>query len=204
MKRFLRNLRVSERIGLGFALIVLLFFGAIGHHHLGTRRMMTELEQRQSTIENGQDALHGVYRYLLEIQVMERTFMADHASREAEKIVHTMQRLLAGIAILVRENADNAALAGKLEVLARSYVNQIREVRDAQGYMGEDENAGLRGRFREAAHALESWAIHTQATGSSGPPPGKGLPAAPPGRICADGPRLCATHSRPHPGTAGR
>lgn len=160
MNKLATRLRIGEKIGLGFGAVGLIFLGVIGYYHLTLNNVVTDYQrlnaiygERQShafAIESRLGGMLGAAdRFLL-------TRDTDYATktRAQAAALSTQADELAGI------DAASLETAARLQGLTRDFTTRFDAIVEAWRVRGLDENTGLQGAFRDAAHELEERAGH--------------------------------------------
>lgn len=160
MKKLANRFRIGEKIVLGFGAVGLIFLGVIWYYHINLRDMAGAY-QDLSAVYGARQA----YAFAIESDVTAMRAAAD-------RFLLTRDMTFAGMALerardLRREaeamgavDAPSAAAAAAINGLAGDFAGHFAAIVAAWQTRGLDEDSGLQGAFRKAAHELEARAGH--------------------------------------------
>ena len=163
MDKLFSKLRIGEKIGLGFALVGLLFVGAVWHYHQTLASVLGDYHQLQGYELRKSLALE-IEIELAAVRDAEKSFLIDPQdilAAEVDKHLQTLDKKMAALAMVDR---DSRQTAGALQGLLTTYRERFQAVADAWKIMGLDENSGLQGAFRDKVHRLQALAANRPQT----------------------------------------
>lgn len=158
MDRISSKLRVGEKIGIGFALIGLLFVGVVWHFHETLRSVLADHQQLQSVFEARKSLALEIEVEMAGARNAERNFLLRHQERFAGDVDQRLQAMRDKVAALAAADPQSEQTAGALQEAMTAYQESFREVAKAWRIMGLDENSGLQGAFRDKIHRLQELA----------------------------------------------
>ena len=159
MDKLFSKLRIGEKIGMGFALVGLLFVGAVWHYHRTLASVLGDYHQLQGYELRKSLALE-IEIELAAVRDAEKSFLIDPQdvlAAEVDKHLQTLDKKMAALAMVDR---DSRQTAGALQGLLTTYRERFQAVADAWKIMGLDENSGLQGAFRDKVHRLQALAAN--------------------------------------------
>ena len=152
------KLRVGEKIGIGFALIGLLFVGVVWHFHQTLQTVLADHQQLQSVFEARKSLALEIEVEMAGARDAERSFLLRHQERFAVEVDHRLQAMRDKVAALAAVDPQSQQTAKALEEAMTAYQESFRDVAKAWRIMGLDENSGLQGAFRDKIHRLQELA----------------------------------------------
>ncbi|MES9960578.1 MAG: hypothetical protein ABW089_09095 [Sedimenticola sp.] len=158
MQYFATQLRIGEKIGIGFGIVGLLFLLVIWQFQDTLERSLSDYRQLQNVQAATKDRILAIEVELLQARAAEKLFLMTrdqhHAQRVNERITAARREsdLLSGIDDKTRK------LSEEIDDYLQSYLAHFNNVETAWIHKGLDENSGLQGSFREAVHNLEAMA----------------------------------------------
>ncbi|WP_313954077.1 methyl-accepting chemotaxis protein [Accumulibacter sp.] len=157
MDKFFSKLRIGEKIGLGFALVGLLFVGVVWHYHKTLATVLDDYQQLQ-VFEVRKSLALEIEIELAAVRDAEKGFLLGHQLLFAEALGKRLRALDEKVAALAAVDQDSRQTATALQALLTTYQERFQAVADAWRIMGLDENSGLQGAFRDKVHRLQTLA----------------------------------------------
>lgn len=154
MDKLASRLRIGEKIGLGFALVGLLFVGVVWQYHQTLQSVLGDYHQLQGFELRKSLALE-IEIELAAVRDAEKSFLIERRESFAGEVDQRLQTLLGKIAALAAVDQDSRQTAALLQELVTTYQQSFEAVAGAWRIMGLDENSGLQGAFREKVHHLQ-------------------------------------------------
>ncbi len=152
------KLRVGEKIGIGFALIGVLFVGVVWHFHQTLQTVLADHQQLQSVFEARKSLALEIEVEMAGARDAERSFLLRHQESFAVEVDHRLQAMREKVAALAAVDPQSEQTAKALEEAMTAYHESFRAVAEAWRIMGLDENSGLQGAFRDKIHRLQELA----------------------------------------------
>jgi methyl-accepting chemotaxis protein len=163
-------LRIGEKIGLGFGLVILIFLGVIVHDQLALARLSADYERLHAVYGARQSYAFGIERRLGAIRVAQSAFLTSRSLDAVAEVTRQAAALDTEASGLARLDESSRRAAAEIGALAADYSTRFEAVVEAWRIKGFDENNGLQGEFRRTAHELE--ALAGSLTGSGEPTAG--------------------------------
>ncbi len=154
MDKLFSKLRIGEKIGLGFALVGLLFVGVVWHDRQTLQGVLGDYQQLQGFGLRKSLALE-IEIELAAVRDAEKGFLLDRREAFAEEASRRLQNLRDKVAALAAVDQDSRQTADSLLALVTTYQKSFDTVAEAWRVMGLDENTGLQGAFRKNVHRLQ-------------------------------------------------
>ncbi|HSO79594.1 MAG TPA: hypothetical protein VLQ88_05385, partial [Chromatiaceae bacterium] len=154
MDRIVGQLRIGEKIGLGFALVGLLYLAAIWQYHRGQDALIRDYGQLHFSFVARVNQAFAIQTHLHQARLAEGDFLLHRREAEISRVEEQTHLLLE----LTRQLAADSELAetGKaLDQLARTYQQGFLDIAEAWQIKGLDEDSGLQGAFRRSVHELQ-------------------------------------------------
>ena len=158
MDKISSKLRVGEKIGIGFALIGLLFVGVVWHFHHTLQSVLADHQQLQSVFEARKSLALEIEVAMAGARIAEGNFLLRHNERFAGEVDHRLQAMRDKVAALAAVDPQSQQTAKALQEAMTAYHESFRAVAKAWRIMGLDENSGLQGAFRDKIHRLQELA----------------------------------------------
>ena len=158
MDKVSSKLRVGEKIGIGFALIGVLFVGVVWHFHQTLQTVLADHQQLQSVFEARKSLALEIEVEMAGARNAERNFLLRHQESFAGEVDHRLQAMREKVAALAAVDPQSEQTAKALEEAITAYHESFRAVAKAWRIMGLDENSGLQGAFRDKIHRLQELA----------------------------------------------
>ena len=155
MDKFFSRLRIGEKIGLGFAVVGLLFVGVVWHYHQTLNSVLSDYHELQKYELRKSLALE-IEIELAAVRDAEKSFLIKHDEAYAEEANRRLQVLDEKVATLAAVDQDSRQTASTLQGLLTTYDESFQAVAAAWRIMGVDEDSGLQGAFREKIHRLQT------------------------------------------------
>lgn len=154
MDHFASRLRIGEKIGLGFALVGLLYLAAIWQYHRGQDALIQDHGQLQSLFVARVNQAFAIQTNLNQARLAESRFLFHRSEADVSRVEEHARVLLE----LTQQLASDPelALAGEaMRELAARYQQGFIEIVEAWQIKGLDEDSGLQGAFRRSVHELQ-------------------------------------------------
>ncbi len=164
MSRLASRLRIGEKIGLGFGLVILIFLGVIVHDQFALARQSADYERLHALYGARQSYAFGIERRLGAIRAAQSTFLATRNPDAVAEVTREAAALEAKAAGLARLDETSQQAATEIRALVADYLSSFDAVVEAWRVKGLDENSGLQGAFRRTAHELEALAGSLEQT----------------------------------------
>lgn len=158
MKNLMIRLRIGEKIGIGFGIVGLLFLGVIWQYHNTLNHSLSDYRDLQTFQGARKDRLLAINNELLQARVAEKLFRSDRDLLQAQRVIEHFNNAQLESSSLSKIDGHSARLSKVFEGHLQDYMMHFQAVVDAWNIKGLDENSGLQGSFREAAHELEGMA----------------------------------------------
>ncbi|WP_296804630.1 HAMP domain-containing protein [Thiocapsa sp.] len=158
MSRLASRLRIGEKIGLGFGLVILIFLGVIVHDQLALARLSADYERLHALYGARQSYAFGIERRLGAMRAAQSEFLATRNLDAVAEVARAAAALDAEAAGLARLDETSQHAAAEIRTLIADYRTSFDAVVEAWRINGLDENSGLQGAFRRTAHELEAMA----------------------------------------------
>ncbi|MCP4630890.1 MAG: PAS domain S-box protein [bacterium] len=158
MFRFFNNLRIGEKIGLGFGLVGLLFLGVIWQYQMTLNQSLSDYQRLLDIFEAKKSLTLNIERFLLEARRAEKDFLIHRKEAAADKVTQYVGRIREEAVKLKKIDADALAVSEQISRFMKTYHTRFEALVAAWRKKGLGHNAGLQGRFRDRAHELEDLA----------------------------------------------
>ncbi len=154
MDKFSSKLRIGEKIGVGFALVGLLFVGVVWHDHRTLRSVLADYHQLQAVFEVRKSLALEIEIEMAAARDAEKSFLIHRQERFASEVDQRLQNLQGKVTALAAVDQQSRQTADELQKLLTIYGESFHAVADAWRGMGLDENSGVQGAFRQKIHRL--------------------------------------------------
>ena len=158
VSRLASRLRIGEKVGLGFGLVILIFLGVILFDQLAMARLSADYERLHAVYGARQSYAFGIERHLGAIRAAQSAFLATRDLDAVAEVRHEAGALEVEAAGLARLDEISRRAATEIRRLVGDYLSSFEEVVEAWRINGLDEDSGLQGAFRRTAHELETMA----------------------------------------------
>jgi CHASE3 domain sensor protein len=152
--KFSSKLRIGEKIGVGFALVGLLFVGVVWHDHRTLRSVLGDYHQLQAVFEVRKSLALEIEIEMAAARDAEKSFLIHRQERFASEVDQRLQNLHEKVTALAAVDQQSRQTADEIRRLLTIYEESFHAVADAWRSMGLDENSGIQGAFREKIHRL--------------------------------------------------
>ncbi|MES9913532.1 MAG: hypothetical protein ABW126_14175 [Candidatus Sedimenticola sp. 4PFRAG1] len=152
------QLRIGEKIGIGFGLVSLLFLGVIWQFQDTLNRSLGDYKQLQSVQAASKDKILAIESELLQARMAEGLFRSTRDLHMAERVEEHINAAQMQSSQLLKIDTEAEKLSDMLSEHLQNYLDHFQQVEAAWVHKGLDENSGLQGSFREAVHDLETMA----------------------------------------------
>lgn len=160
MNKLGTGLRIGEKIGLSFGAVALILLGAIWYYHLNLVRVVDNYQELNTVYGKRQALAFTIESRLSDMLSAAERFLATRDTDYAAQARAEAAALAEQIALLADIDATSGRTAEQLSTLTTDFSVRFDAIVDAWRERGLDENAGLQGAFRDAAHELEDRAGH--------------------------------------------
>ncbi len=158
MVRFFNNLRIGEKIGLGFGLVGLLFLGVIWQYQMTLKQSLSDYQRLLDVFEAKKSLTLNIERFMLEARRAEKDFLIHRKQAATDNVTQYVGRIREEAVKLKNIDAEALAVGEQISKFMKTYHTRFRALVTAWRKKGLDHNAGLQGRFRDKAHDLEDMA----------------------------------------------
>jgi HAMP domain-containing protein len=155
LNRLGTGLRIGEKIGLSFGAVALILLGAIWYYHLNLVRVVDNYQELQSVYGERQSLAFSIESRLSDMLSAAERFLATRDTGYAAQARAEAAALAEQIALLADIDAASGRTAEQLSTLNTDFSARFDAIVEAWRRRGLDENLGLQGAFRDAAHELE-------------------------------------------------
>ncbi len=156
MGKFGSRLRIGEKIGLGFALVGLLYLAAIWQYHQSQQALIRGHDQLHSLFVARVNQAFAIQGHLAQARQAEGQFLLYRQEADATQVGEQIRLLLEQSRQLATDADADAAKAGDaLRQLAETYQVGFKDLAEAWRSKGLDEDSGLQGAFRRSVHELQ-------------------------------------------------
>ncbi|MCM8596323.1 hypothetical protein [Accumulibacter sp.] len=154
MGKLSSKLRIGEKIGLGFALVGLLFAGVIWHFHETLHSLLGDYQQLQTVHEARKSLALEIEIEMAAARDAEKNFLLLRRERFAEEVTRHLEVLREKVGAFAAIDEPSRRTAEELSALLAAYERSFAALADAWRSMGLDENSGIQGAFRQKIHRL--------------------------------------------------
>lgn len=158
MNRLSSQLRIGEKIGLGFAVVCLLFFAVVGYYHHTLRSVTGDYKHLLAVFETRKSLALAIEIEMAAVRDAEKAFLIAHKEQFAQEVDEHLQVLFDKLALLAAVDEDSRQTVDQLRPLLTGYRDSFHAVAEAWRSMGLDENSGVQGAFRSKIHRLHELA----------------------------------------------
>jgi len=155
---FFENLRIGNKIGLGFGLTSLLFIIVIVQYHTTLFNALSDYEHLYSAYEAQKSHSLNIHRYMLEARRSEKDFLARKEAEYVERVKKYVALVLEETAALrkIEEQTGGQPVGQQIGERMETYHAAFKDIVQAWEIAGLDHNSGLQGHFRESIHRVET------------------------------------------------
>jgi HAMP domain-containing protein len=154
MNHFASRLRIGEKIGLGFALVGLLYLAVIWQYHQGQNALIRDHGQLQSLFVARVNQAFAIQAQLNQARLAEGRFLRQRSEADAG-LVEEHARVLLELTQQLARDPELAKAGEAMRELAAAYQQGFLQIVDAWQIKGLDEDSGLQGAFRRSVHELQ-------------------------------------------------
>ena len=155
MRKLLIQLRIGEKIGIGFGIVGLLFLGVIWQYQETLTRSLADYRQLQDFHAARKDRVLGIETELLQAREAEQEFRLKRHPLQAQSVAQHLGTARQHAGLLAEIDAQSATLAKEFDGYLLDYLQHFQAVEAAWRSKGLDEDSGQQGSFRAAVHDLE-------------------------------------------------
>ncbi len=154
MNRIVGQLRIGEKIGLGFALVGILYLAAIWQYHQGQNALIRDYGQLHSSFVTRVNQAFTIQTHLHQARLAEGDFLLHRREADINRVEEQARLLLEETRRLAA--APDPAVPGKaMGQLAATYQQDFLDIAEAWIIKGLNEDSGLQGAFRRSIHELQ-------------------------------------------------
>lgn len=154
MNRIVGQLRIGEKIGLGFALVGILYLAAIWQYHQGQNALIRDYGQLHSSFVTRVNQAFAIQTHFHQARLAEGDFLLHRREADINRVEEQARLLLEETRRLAA--APDTAVPGKaMGQLAATYQQGFLDITEAWIIKGLDEDSGLQGAFRRSVHELQ-------------------------------------------------
>ena len=154
MDRIVGQLRIGEKIGLGFALVGLLYLAAIWQYHRGQDALIRDYGQLHFSFVARVNQAFAIQTHLHQARLAEGDFLLHRREADIGR-VEEQSHLLLELTQPLAADSELAETGKALDQLARTYQKGFLDIAEAWQIKGLDEDSGLQGAFRRSVHELQ-------------------------------------------------
>jgi HAMP domain-containing protein/CHASE3 domain sensor protein len=154
MNRIVGQLRIGEKIGLGFALVGILYLAAIWQYHQGQNALIRDYGQLHSSFVTRVNQAFAIQTHLHQARLAEGDFLLHRREADINR-VEEQARLLLEETRRLAAAPDPAGPGKAMGQLAATYQQDFLDIAEAWIIKGLDEDSGLQGAFRRSIHELQ-------------------------------------------------
>jgi HAMP domain-containing protein len=154
------RLRIGEKIGLGFGAVGLIFLSVIWYYHLTLNKVVEDYQRLNAVYGERQSEAFAIESHLGAMLSASDRFLLTRNTDYATQARAQAAALAAQADELAGIDAASRLTAERLQGLTEDFKTRFDAIVEAWQVRGLDENAGLQGAFRDAAHELEERAGH--------------------------------------------
>ena len=156
MIKITAKLRIGEKVGLGFALIGLLFLAVVWQYHKTYSQSLANYQRLHQVDEVKKSHAQKIANRIFEARVAEKEFLLQREEKFVSEVgdhIKAGKHLITELAKIDPSIAENAnRMADDVHV----YYEHFLSVVEAWRIKGLDHDSGLQGAFRDTVHELES------------------------------------------------
>lgn len=160
MNKLGTRLRIGEKIGLGFGAVGVIFLGVIWYYHLTLHELVDDYQRLNAVYGERQSHAFIIERHLGGMLSAADRFLLTRNTEYAGQTKAQAAALSAQAEELAGIDAASRLTAAQLQRLTEDFTASFDAIVEAWQVRGLDENTGLQGAFRDAAHELEERAGH--------------------------------------------
>ena len=149
------RLRIGEKIGLSFGAVSLILLGAIWYYHLNLDRVVNNYQGLNAIYGERQTQAFAIESRLTAMLSAADRFLLTRDTGYAERVRADAAALTEQTSRLAVIDEPSRRTAEQLQSLTADFSARFDAIADAWRVRGLDENLGLQGAFRNAAHELE-------------------------------------------------
>jgi len=149
------RLRIGEKIGLSFGAVSLILLGAIWYYHLNLDRVVNNYQGLNAIYGERQTQAFAIESRLTAMLSAADRFLLTRDTGYAERVRADAAALTEQTSRLAVIDEPSRRTAEQLQALTADFSARFDAIADAWRVRGLDENLGLQGAFRNAAHELE-------------------------------------------------
>jgi methyl-accepting chemotaxis protein len=155
MKKLASRLRIGEKIVLGFGAVGLIFLGVIWFYHVSLRNMADDYQHLSAVYGARQAHAFAIESRLTSMRSAADRFLLTRDPAFADKTLIEAARLRAEADGLAGFDEASARTAAAIGTLVENFAERFEAIVQAWRTRGLDEDSGLQGAFRDAAHELQ-------------------------------------------------
>ena len=143
MVRFFNNLRIGDKIGLGFGLVGLLFLGVIWQYQMTLKQSLSDYQRLLDVFEAKKSLTLNIERFMLEARLAEKDFLIHREAAAADKVTRYVGRIREEAGKLKKIDADAMTVGNQISRFIENYHTRFEALVAAWQKRGLDHNSGL-------------------------------------------------------------
>ncbi|EGV28109.1 histidine kinase HAMP region domain protein [Thiorhodococcus drewsii AZ1] len=155
MNRVASRLRIGEKIGIGFGVVLIVFLGIVWHDQSVLRSSLADYRYLTEVVGARQTHAFAIESRLARMRGAADRFLMNPDPRLPDAVRAEADAMTAAIDGLARVDSVDRRTVDRLGSLTQEFLNRFSAIETAWRRKGLDENAGLQGAFRASAHELE-------------------------------------------------
>jgi HAMP domain-containing protein len=163
LSKLASRLRIGEKIALSFGLVILIFLGVIVQDQAAFARLSADYAALHRLYGARQSYAFAIERRLHAMRTAQAEFLTTRSLDAVAEVTRQAGALDAEADGLARLDEISLQAATDIRALAADYLNRFESIVAAWRIKGLDEDSGLQGSFRRAAHELERLAGSTES-----------------------------------------
>jgi methyl-accepting chemotaxis protein len=163
LSKLASRLRIGEKIALSFGLVILIFLGVIIQDQAAFARLSADYADLHHRYGARQSYAFAIERRLNAMRAAQAEFLMTRSLDAVAEVTNQARVLDAEADGLARLDEVSLRTATDIRSLAADYLNRFESIVAAWRIRGLDEDSGLQGSFRRAAHELERLAGASQS-----------------------------------------
>lgn len=165
MKQLANQLRIGEKIVLGFGAVGLIFLAVIWYYHLNLRDSVSAYQELVRVHVARQSHACAIERQLLAMRSTADRFLLTRDPAFAEQTLMHADALGAEAQSLASSDPRSVATAAEISEATDEFASRFAAIVQAWRIRGLDESSGLQGAFRDAVHELEERVQRQEVSG---------------------------------------
>ncbi|MFD2113010.1 hypothetical protein [Thiorhodococcus fuscus] len=155
MNRVASRLRIGEKIGIGFGVVLIVFLGVVWHDQVVLRSSLADYRYLTEVVGARQTHAFAIESRLARMRGAADRFLMTRDPLLPDAVRVEADGMTAAIAALARIDSVERRTVDLLGALTQEFRSRFSAIETAWRRKGLDENSGLQGAFRASAHELE-------------------------------------------------